>query len=107
MTMRTAKKKKLEAKGWKVGTAEEFLGLSPKESAYIELKLKLAESVRERRVGLDLTQQEVAELIHSSQSRIAKIESGDASVSIDLMIRSLIALGVSNRDLARIIARNG
>lgn len=105
--MRTAKKKKLEAKGWKVGTAEEFLGLSPKESAYIELKLKLAESVRERRVGLDLTQQEVAELIHSSQSRIAKIESGDASVSIDLMIRSLIALGVSNRDLARIIARNG
>jgi len=107
MTMRTAKKKKLEAKGWKVGTAEEFLGLSPKESAYIELKLKLAESVRERRVGLDLTQQEVAELIHSSQSRIAKIESGDASVTIDLMIRSLIALGVSNRDLARIIARNG
>jgi len=105
--MRTAKKKKLEAKGWKVGTAEEFLGLSPKESAYIELKLKLAESVRERRVGLDLTQQEVAELIHSSQSRIAKIESGDASVTIDLMIRSLIALGVSNRDLARIIARNG
>jgi len=107
MTMRTAKKKKLEAKGWKVGTAEEFLGLSPKEPAYIELKLKLAESVRERRVGLDLTQQEVAELIHSSQSRIAKIESGDASVTIDLMIRSLIALGVSNRDLARIIARNG
>jgi len=107
MTMGTAKKKKLEAKGWKVGTAEEFLGLSPKESAYIELKLKLAESVRERRVGLDLTQQEVAELIHSSQSRIAKIESGDASVTIDLMIRSLIALGVSNRDLARIIARNG
>jgi len=105
--MRTAKKKKLEAKGWKVGTAEEFLGLSPKESAYIELKLKLAESVRESRVGLDLTQQEVAELIHSSQSRIAKIESGDASVTIDLMIRSLIALGVSNRDLARIIARNG
>ncbi len=104
--MRTSKKRKLEAKGWRVGNAEEFLGLSPKESAYIELKLKLAESVRETRVGLDLTQQEVADLIHSSQSRIAKIESGDASVSIDLMIRSLIALGVSNRDLARIIARN-
>lgn len=104
--MRTSKKRKLEAKGWRVGNAEEFLGLSPKESAYIELKLKLAESVRKTRVGLDLTQQEVADLIHSSQSRIAKIESGDASVSIDLMIRSLIALGVSNRDLARIIARN-
>ncbi len=104
--MRTSKKRRLEAKGWRVGNAEEFLGLSPKDSAYIELKLKLAESVRETRVGLDLTQQEVADLIHSSQSRIAKIESADASVSIDLMIRSLIALGVSNRDLARIIARN-
>ncbi len=106
MTRRTSKKRKLEAKGLRVGNEEEFLGLSPKESAYIELKLKLAESVRDTRVGLDLTQQEVADLIHSSQSRIAKIESGDASVSIDLMIRSLIALGVSNRDLARIIARN-
>ena len=105
--MRTAKKKKLEAKAWRVGNAEEFLALSPKESAYIKLKLKLAESVRARRVGLDLTQQELAELIHSSRSRIAKIDSGDASVTIDLMICSLIALGVSNRDLARIIARNG
>jgi len=105
--MHAARKKKLQAKGWRVGSAEEFLGLSPKESAYIELKLKLAESVRKRRVGLDMTQQEVADLVHSSQSRIAKIESGDASVTIDLMIRSLIALGVSNRDLARIIARNG
>ena len=105
--MHAARKKKLQAKGWRVGSAEEFLGLSPKEAAYIELKLKLAESVRKRRVGLDMTQQEVADLVHSSQSRIAKIESGDASVSIDLMIRSLIALGVSNRDLARIIARKG
>jgi hypothetical protein len=33
------------------------------------------------------------------------MEAGDPSVSIDLMIRSLIELGVSNRDLARIIAR--
>ena len=104
--MRTTKKRKLEAKGWKVGNADEFLGLSPEESAYIELKLKLAESLRNTRVSLQLTQKKVAVLLHSSQSRVAKMESGDPSVSIDLMIRSLIGLGVSNRDLARIVARD-
>ena len=104
--MRASKKRKLEAKRWKVGNADEFLGLSPKESAYIELKLKLAESVRKKRVGLNLTQHGMAKLVHSSQSRVAKMEAGDPSVSIDLMIRSLIALGISNRDLARIISRN-
>ncbi len=105
MTMRANKKKKLESKGWKVGNADDFLGLSPEESAYIELKLKLAESFRKTRVSLQLTQQKVAILLRSSQSRVAKMEAGDPSVSIDLMIRSLIELGVSNRDLARIIAR--
>ncbi len=104
--VRTTKKRRLEAKGWKVGNADEFLGLSPEESAYIELKLKLAESLRNTRVSLQLTQQKVALLLHSSQSRVAKMEAGDPSVSIDLMIRSLIGLGVSNRDLARIVARN-
>ena len=104
--MRTTKKRRLEAKGWKVGNADEFLGLSPEESAYIELKLKLAESLRSTRVSLRLTQQKVAVLLRSSQSRVAKMESGDPSVSIDLMIRSLIGLGVSNRDLARIVARD-
>jgi len=107
MTMRASKRRKLEAKGWKVGNADAFLRLSPEESAYIELKLKLAESLRETRVRLLLTQQKVARLLHSSQSRVAKMGAGDPSVSIDLMIRSLIELGVSNRDLARVIARNG
>ena len=104
--MRASKKKKLEAKGWKVGDADDFLNLSPEESAYIELKLKLAESLRTTRIRLRFTQEKVATLLHSSQSRVAKMEAGDPSVSIDLMIRSLIELGVSNRDLGRIIARN-
>ena len=37
--MNKAKRMILEKKGWKVGTAEEFLGLSPVESRYIELKV--------------------------------------------------------------------
>lgn len=101
--MRPSKKKRLESKGWKVGTAAEFLRLTPEEVAYIELKLKLADSLRKRRQRRKLTQMELASLVSSSQSRIAKMESGDPSVSLDLLVRSLLALGTSNKDLAKII----
>ncbi len=101
--MRASKKKRLESKGWKVGTAAEFLRLAPEESAYIELKLKLADSLRRKRQRRNLTQVELATLVSSSQSRIAKMESGDPSVSIDLLVRSLLALGASNKELAKII----
>ncbi|HEV2844708.1 MAG TPA: helix-turn-helix domain-containing protein [Thermoanaerobaculia bacterium] len=98
------KKARLEAKGWKVGTVDEFLGLTPEESVYIELRLKLSDAVRQFRKEKHITQMRLAELLSSSQSRIAKIEGGDESVSIDLLIRSLLALGASQQDVARVIA---
>jgi predicted metal-binding transcription factor (methanogenesis marker protein 9) len=101
--MCASKKKCLEKKGWKVGDAAEFLDLSPEESAYIELKLKLAESLRNRRRRRRMTQVQVARLVRSSQSRVAKMEAGDPSVSVDLLIRSLLALGASRHDVGRII----
>src|SRR2546427_434065 len=104
MTMRKEKKRRLEAKGWKVGTVKEFLGLSDEESAYIELKIRLAEALRQRRQEKGLSQVDLAEKLQSSQSRVAKMEAGDPSVSVDLLIRSLITLGASNRELSRIIA---
>jgi predicted transcriptional regulator len=104
MTMRADKKRRLEDKGWKVGTAQEFLGLSDEEAAYIELKLKLADGLRERRLQQHLKQTDLAKLLQSSQSRVAKMEAGDASVSLDLLVRALLGLGVSNRELARIVA---
>ena len=70
----------------------------------MELKLTLSQRVREYRQAKRLTQIEMAKLLKSSQSRIAKIETGDASVSLDLLIRSLIALGATRRELGRIIA---
>lgn len=103
--MRAAKRKRLEAKGWTVGTVQEFLNLSPEEVAYIELKLELADRLREQRRRRRMTQREAARIIKSSQSRIAKMEAGDPSVSLDLLIRSLLSLGASCRDLGRIIAR--
>lgn len=103
--MREAKRKRLEAKGWRVGSVQEFLNLSPEEVAYIELKLELADRFREQRRKRRMTQREVARIIKSSQSRIAKMEAGDPSVSLDLLIRSLLALGASGCDLGRAIAR--
>ena len=102
--MREDKRKRLEAKGWKVGGTKEFLELSAEEAAYIELKLKLADGLRERRRRRRLTQVELARRVRSSQSRVAKMEAGDPSVTLDLLIRSLLALGASNRELARIIS---
>lgn len=101
--MRKQKQKRLQAKGWKVGTVKEFLGLSNEEAAYIELKIKLAAGLRQRRQQKGLSQVDLAAKLESSQSRVAKMEAGDPSVSLDLLIRSLIALGATERELSQII----
>jgi hypothetical protein len=101
MTMRNAKRERLEKKGWKVGTVQDFLNLSDEESMYVELRLRLSTTLRKRRQRSHLSQLQLARLLHSSQSRVAKMESADPSVSLDLLIRSLLALGASDRDVAR------
>ncbi|MCI0692026.1 helix-turn-helix domain-containing protein [candidate division KSB1 bacterium] len=102
--MENKKKKRLEEKGWKVGTAQEFLGLTPAEVEYIELKLMLSENLKKRRQRKKLNQVELAKLLKSNQARVAKMETGDASVSLDNLIQSLLVLGATKQDLARIIA---
>ncbi|MEK9136218.1 MAG: helix-turn-helix transcriptional regulator [Bacteroidota bacterium] len=102
--MNTAKRKRLEAKGWKVGNTSDFLNLSPEESAYVELKLTLSKSLQEARRAKKITQEQLARRLKSSQSRVAKMESGHPSVSIDLLVRSLLALGTSRKSLARLLA---
>lgn len=102
--MRKLKRDRLKKTGWRVGTVAEFLDLTPEESIYIELKIRLGENLRMRRVRRKMTQVDLARKIESSQSRVAKMERGDSSVSIDLLIRSLLALGTSNRELGKIVA---
>ncbi len=99
--MKQGKKQRLESKGWKIGSAQEFLGLSAEEEAYIEMKLSLSAKLKQRRQRKRMTQAELAKLVHSSQSRVAKMEAGDPSVSIDLLVKSLLALGVSKKELGR------
>jgi len=102
--VKKAKRLRLERAGWRVGSTRDFLGLSDEEEAFIELKLSLARSLRQARQKQGLSQVQLAKLLASSQSRVAKMEAGDRSVSLDLLVRSLLAIGTTKRQLARIIA---
>ena len=102
--MKQSKRAKLESGGWRFGSAEEFLDLSAEEAAYIEMKLALSEKLKQRRQRKRMTQAELAKLVNSSQSRVAKMEAGDPSVSMDLLVKSLLALGVSKKELGRSIS---
>jgi predicted XRE-type DNA-binding protein len=102
--MATKKKKDLESKGYKVGTVEEFLSLSSEESEYIELKLALSEALIKHRKKSNLTQAQLAKRLKSSQSRVAKMEKGDPTVSVDLLVKSLLAMGANKKSIAKAIA---
>lgn len=103
--MNSTTKKKLEAAGWKVGSVDEFLQLTPEESRLLNLKVAFANGIRELRTNQGLSQAALADRLGSSQSRIAKIEAGSRSVSIDLMLRSLLALGATTKQIAKWIER--
>lgn len=105
--MKQSKRKKLEAAGWAVGSAQEFLGLSDADAALIDLKLALSRSLRDRRQRRGVSQVELAKRLQSSQSRVAKMEAGDPSVSMDLLVSSLLVLGASEADLAKAIRGEG
>ena len=105
MSMNSAKKARLEAAGWRVGSTEDFLGLSTAEVVYVEMKLALATTLRERRQDRRLSQTQLAKVLGSSQSRVAKMEAADPTVSADLLIRSLLTLGSTRRELATAIGR--
>jgi phage-related protein/DNA-binding transcriptional regulator YiaG len=99
--MEKRNQRKLEAKGWRVGTAAEFLGLSSEEAALVEMKLRLSQALRARRQALHLSQVVVAKRLGSSQSRVAKMEAGDRSVSIDLLMKALVTLGATPADVGK------
>jgi DNA-binding XRE family transcriptional regulator len=102
--MDKSKQRKLERAGWKVGSASELLGLTPEEATYIEMRLALSRSFKELRSKKRLTQVQAAKILGSSQSRVAKLEGGDPTVSLDLLVRSNLALGASKRDLAKTLS---
>jgi DNA-binding XRE family transcriptional regulator len=102
--MKPENKQKLAAAGFKVGSADEFLGLTPQESALVSLRLSLAGQVRSRRLRLHYSQAELARRVGSSQSRIAKLEAAESDVSLDLLFRALFATGAKMSDVGKILA---
>ncbi len=103
--MKQTKKARLEAAGWRVSDAAAFLGLSDEDRRFVELKLALASGVRQLRERRGLTQAALAKQLRSSQSRVAKMEAADTSVSLDLMMRSLLSIGATPRDIAKLIRK--
>jgi len=101
--MRIEKRKKLEAAGWTVGDTRDFLGLTPDEAIFVEIKLDLARRLRELREERNWTQAELARQVGSSQSRVAKMEAADPTVSVDLLVRSLLAAGTDRHELGRVV----
>lgn len=103
--MDKTKKDRLAAAGWQSGDAADFLELTAEEKAFVELKLALADYLRELRTQNAWTQSQVARRLGSSQSRVAKMEAADTSVSLDLLVKSLLALGASRSEVGRVIAK--
>ena len=103
--MDAKKRTKLQQAGWQTGSAEDFLGLSTEEASYVEIKLALSNGLKRRRARKGMTQTSLAKQIGSSQSRIAKAEASDPSVSVDLLVRALLATGASMADLGRLITK--
>jgi DNA-binding XRE family transcriptional regulator len=104
--MDQAKRERLEAKGWKVGSVSDFLELTAEESTLVEIKLALSRNLKERRQKR-MTQSKLASKMSSSQPRIAKAENGDTSVSIELLIRAMLATGATPQDIGQVIAGVG
>ncbi len=99
--MKAEKKRQLAAAGWKETSVQEFLNLSEADVQYIEMKLALSRLLRNARQRRHLTQTRAAALLKTSQSRFARMEAGDPSVSLDLLVRGLFALGASARELLK------
>jgi DNA-binding XRE family transcriptional regulator len=103
--MDAKKRKRLEAAGFAVGTPADFLGLDSEEAALVEMRLALSQELRGRREDAGLTQTALARHLGSSQSRVAKMEAGDPTVSLDLLIRALLAVGASRREVGRALGQ--
>lgn len=99
--MDSRRRKRLAAAGWRTGSVQEFLGLTDTELVLIDMKLSLAQFVREQRQRSSLSQSDLAARLGSSQSRVAKLEAGDPAVTLDLMVRAAIAAGGRQSDVAK------
>ncbi|HEX6372239.1 MAG TPA: helix-turn-helix domain-containing protein [Longimicrobium sp.] len=98
------KRKRLEAAGWKVSDTQEFLNLSDEEMAHIRFVNSIRDALRARRAAGGLSQYALAKRLGSSKSQVAKMDAGDPAISLDLLVRALLATGATVLDIADAIA---
>jgi predicted XRE-type DNA-binding protein len=91
--MEATKRKALEAAGWKVGDAADFLEMSDEERQLLNARVSLALAIRRQREAQDMSQKELGTRLKTSQPRVAKIEHAASDVSLDQMVRALTAAG--------------
>lgn len=103
--MEKRKKDRLASGGWRTGSAADFLDLTPEEADFVELKLALSSELKDLRSEHGISQLELAQKLGSSQSRVAKMEASDPTVSLDLLVRGLFAAGATKKDIATAITK--
>ncbi|MCC7473790.1 MAG: XRE family transcriptional regulator [Pirellulales bacterium] len=91
--MDTAKRKAIEAAGWKVGDAADFLEMDSEERQLLDARVKLALAIRQQRQAHGLTQKDLSSKLKTTQPRVAKIERAASDVSMDQLIRAFAAAG--------------
>ena len=100
--MNAKKKRRLRAAGFKTGTVQDFLGLTDDETRLIEIKVALALALKQKRKRQKLTQKDLAEIMGSDQSRVARVEKGDGT--LDLIVRALLKAGATRTQIGRALA---
>ena len=91
--MNLAKRKALQAAGWKVGDAADFLGMNDEERQLLDARVELALAVRRQRKARHMSQKEFGVKLRTSQPRVAKIERAATDVSLDQLVRAFTAAG--------------
>lgn len=103
--MKAQKRKRLEQAGWQLGSSSDFLGSNEVERVLVAFKSALAIKLKTVRLRSQLTQTKLAELMKSSQSRVAKMEAGDPTVSMELLIEALLTAGATRREIVSTLSR--
>ena len=103
MPVSEKKRARIKAMGGKVTDASEWLDLSVEDVAIIDMKIQLGEGLRALRKKNHLSQEMAAEMLHTSQGRVSKMEKGMAT--LDQLARCLLMMGHSKEALARALLK--
>jgi hypothetical protein len=101
--MEPAKRARLEAQGWRFGNVAEFLALTPEESTLVEMKVALRAALRRR--SAHLSEADVAKRVHSSVKAGLTQEDDMRGVSLEWLIRAMLAVGATSQEIGSVIAQ--